>query len=512
MERNVVIFGPAEAGKSTLTGCMIAKLNPHVDLKKEISKIKKKLGNQYQEDCKLAYISDKAMDERKRQHYEKGGTTIYMQMGRIWINDHEAMIIDTPGHESWYRERTKGMYYGEIGIFMIELSKLKEDLLKPENYSTLKTFFTPLILWNKFRDKKRRPIIVISKIDEFDFSEEKFNEATEIIRIICGERNIKTIPISINWKKCYDHNVFRKSEKMNWYDGPTLFDELDGIIKKSPEIEIDEPLFSHVDKQFNVSGIGRAWRAKILQGTLEKGSSIKIAPVKCENDIYFSCLARVRNIREEQGEDIEIVKKGSIVGLDIHNIKIKGKRCERGKFYTVNTSCIVDPSTPLLVGNILQFKVPLEETEKLNLLESVMILWFGRFVSSRIVHFGDDGLITLEMDNSKVCLPLDDNSKFSFNKFILKMQDKFIQATKEKLGVPHTLTLSLKNIDDKKDYIRKYFTDFEYEILEDKIRFYCKGSLIDLVSKIKKIDIRLIEESEDVFHNVSIKIEELKEI
>ena len=326
-----------------------------------------------------------------------------------------------------------------------------------------------------------------------------------------------------------DHNVLRKSEKLSWYSGPTLWDRLHELKEELPIDEISEPLFSIIKKKLNPPGTGGIMEVKILQGTLMKESEVKITPVKLGKEIHISGLTNVKSI-EENKEAIEVAETGSIVGLKTGSITTTGKRYLKKKFSTVETSCIVDPYTPMLMGNVLQFKFSSDKTEKFPLLGSIMILWFGNFVSSKVVSFNDK-IVTLELDSMgapKVSLPLDNNGKFIFDEFILQTKellkkretkdeediykDNFTSVTLEKLGVPHTLTLSLKNITNIKEYIENYFKDFKYDMSTDKIIFDCDGSLINLVRAIKRINVGLIGETKNLFPNINIEIEELKEM
>lgn len=486
MKRNIVLFGPAEAGKSTLGGYLVTKFNPKCNFKNFDLKRKKELGNNYRIDGRLAYILDQTKDERTRQFFEKGGTTIYSQTRRIWINNLEALIIDTPGHKPWYRERTKGMYYGDIGVFVIDLKRLNEDLLDSKNIKTLQLFFTPLFLWKEFKDKKRHPIIIISKMDQFDFSEKKFYEALEIIKHVCRDESVEAIPISISPKELHSHNIDTLSEKLQWYQGPTLSEKLIEITNELPPSEIDENLFISIDKKYNKEGIGNVLRGKVLQGKLEVGTPIKIMPMKCNNEIFTNCLAIVKNIYKEKYKKIENAKKGSIIEIDIHDIRIEGKRCDKGKFNIIRTSCIVDPNANFFSGNILQFFVPVDEKENFHLLETVMILWFGRFISSKVVHINDNGLITLELDNLQACLPLHEYFTFHCEKFMLKIDDKFIKASKEKIGIPYTLTLFV-NTSEFDDKIVNKFNNFRCDVFENRIKFYSEGNYVDIIKLIKKI-------------------------
>jgi sulfate adenylyltransferase subunit 1 len=273
MERNIVIFGPAKAGKSTLLGYIYANRTQGFNLEKADSDNRKKLEDNYEEKSKYSYIFDTLPDEVLRGHGR--GTTRTMKMKKIRINDCEMILIDTPGAEHHYRERVKGMYYGEIGVFMVELLDLTRfGLLDQTNENAIKEFFTPLCLWYGFKDKRRKTIVAISKMDTGPnpFSKKEFNKATKIIKTISQDETIEIIPISIIVGEDCDHNVLRKSEKLGWYSGPTLLDRLREVIEETPTDEIDEPLFSHINKKHAIPGVGGVMTVKILQGTLIKGS------------------------------------------------------------------------------------------------------------------------------------------------------------------------------------------------------------------------------------------------
>ena len=186
MERNIVIFGPAKAGKSTLLGYIYANRTQGFNLEKADSDNRKKLGDNYEETSKYSYIFDTLPDEVLRGHGR--GTTRTMKMKKVRINDCEMILIDTPGAEHHYRERVKGMYYGEIGVFMVELLDLTRfGLLDQTNENAIKEFFTPLCLWYGFKDKRRKTIVAISKMDTGPnpFSKKEFNKATKIIKNDC---------------------------------------------------------------------------------------------------------------------------------------------------------------------------------------------------------------------------------------------------------------------------------------------------------------------------------------
>lgn len=520
--KNIVVFGPPKVGKSTLFGYIFCQYNPGY-LEEYILKTKKELGNSYDASRKYGYIGDQAKDERIRTDFSREPKIFskYVHFAPpIKIDGHEVRIIDTPGAQSKRdREQTKGICLAEIGIFLVELSKLvkknksKDSLLNYKNLTTLLDFFTPLNLWLKFRDKTKL-VILISKMDEFDFSKDEFNNATEVIKTLCDGINLEIIPICINVDGEKEHNIFSRSEKTPWYTGPILIDKLKEIFNQEPASVIDKPLFVSIEKQFNeIHGIGRVWRGKVLQGTLKKGSSIKMTPIECVNQVVDKASAKVKNIRYEKGDDTEIARKGSIVGIDLHDIECGGGRCKKNYFNSLATSCMVDLNTKVLIGNILQFKILLEEIENINILEIIQIIWFGKLISSQIVDkkvFSDYGLITVELNNIKASMPLD-NNRFFFNKFIIKKSNQeFISADLERIGVPYTLTVFLDNIDDKEDKLLNYFSQFKYNINKNELIIICQDGLINLISNIKKFCEN--EYPEDNYLRTNLEIMEVENI
>lgn len=493
MKRNIVLFGPAEAGKSTLGGYLVTEFNSNCNFEKfEKFDLKKKidLASDYRADSRLAYIFDTSIDEQKRMYFIKGGTSKYVKTRGIRINDLEALIIDTPGHKDWYRQRLKGMYYGDIGVFIIELKKVNKSLYNPESQATVIEFLSPLLLWKNFKTDERKPVIVISKMDLGDYSENEYRKALEIIRALCEDESIEAIPISISVNELKSNNISAKSEKMQWYQGPTLSEKLIQISDDLPSSKIDEPLFISIAKKGKIHGIGNVLRGKVLQGSLKINSYVRIMPAKCGDKFSANCLAKVRNIVKDNYGPIKIAEKGEIIGIDIQDIRIDGKRCNKRNLDILHTSCIIDKDAHCLSGNIHQLSVPFKEIDKFHLLGSVQILWFGRFVHSQVVHINDTGLITLELDNLAF-LPTNDYFKFHCENIMLKINEDYVKATREKMGTPYKLTLLLSNLELQNETFINYFRDIEYETVDTGMIFYCEGKYKHIIEKIKDVYMRL---------------------
>ena len=103
-----------------------------------------------------------------------------------------------PGAEHGERERIKGMFYGDIGVFMIEagmLAKINSLDKKRKSHSRI---FCSIVGLEKFR--KRSNDRCDLKMDEIYFSKKLFEEACDTVRSVAGDGDgaIQIIPVSID--------------------------------------------------------------------------------------------------------------------------------------------------------------------------------------------------------------------------------------------------------------------------------------------------------------------------
>jgi translation elongation factor EF-1alpha len=98
MSRNIVIFGPAHAGKSTLAGFLIAGHQPE-----DLARVKIMLSSgqhgEISEADKYRLLLDKHDEERRRNREPGHGTSWYMHTAPTRIGHFDFLLIDTPGRE-----------------------------------------------------------------------------------------------------------------------------------------------------------------------------------------------------------------------------------------------------------------------------------------------------------------------------------------------------------------------------------------------------------------------------
>ncbi len=446
MANTVVVFGMAHSGKTTCCGYIYNQSKQgdnNYDFESYINEIKKDLGEEYDSSRDFGYLLEKSKDERLRNN--KSGTSKELHIKSIHCCESEFVIIDTPGAQHKATQRQKGMYYGDIGVFCVEISKILDERFWGNRNHYL-TFMSTLILWSRF---KRRTIILLTKMDIVEFSEEKYKHACGIIKQICKNIDVSSIiPISINVKKRTGNNIFEKSSSMPWYTGkslmPAIKDEFNNIIIENN----DKTLIFYVDRNYMKSNqyTGKSWRIKVIKGSLKRGQKICLSPVVINNG-FFSVTATIKSIRADLDSDegiqnIDCASEGDFVGIDIADIYCNKKRIDKHELDTIYTTCGFPSDLQFAFSDKFTFRVGVQYLEKLNVKRQMDLLWFGRAVTFEIISRKNaiEGIeVHARMINRFLTMPLDKNGKYIIDCFIIRYdhnlnQDPFMEAKLLKIG------------------------------------------------------------------------------
>ena len=440
MANTVVIFGMAHSGKTTLCGYVYDQNmqgKENYNFEEYIKNTKKELGVDYDSSRDYGYLLEKSKDERLRNN--RSGTSKQLHIKSIHFPESEFVIIDTPGAQHKATQRQKGMYYGDIGVFCVEISKIIDERFWGNRKQYL-TFMSTLVLWSKF---KRKTIIILTKMDVVEFSEEKYKYACGIIKQLCLEIDVSCIiPISIDVKKRIGNNIFEKSPNMSWYQGPFLMpvikEELNNI-----EIENNNKmLLFYVDRNYMQSSqyTGKSWRIKVIKGSLERNQKILLSPIVIQKN-FFSVTATIKSIRAdlEGDERIQFIDKaieGDFVGIDLVDIYCNKKKIDKRDMDTVCTTCGFSVDTQFSFSDEFMFMVGVKYLEKLSVNRQMDLLWFGRAVTFEIVSRKStpEGIqVHAKLMNKFLTMPLDKDGKYVIDYLIIKYdhnlnQDPFMEA------------------------------------------------------------------------------------
>ncbi len=129
-------------------------------------------------------------------------------------------------------------------------------------------------------------IVCFNKMDNntVNFSQKRYNEikievADYLKKIGYNPEKINFIPIS-GWS---GDNIARKSDKMNWYSGPTLFEAIEAL--EIPKRLSEKPLRIPLQDIYKISGLGTVAVGTVQTGVLNPGMVITFAP----NNVTAKC-------------------------------------------------------------------------------------------------------------------------------------------------------------------------------------------------------------------------------
>jgi elongation factor 1-alpha len=175
-------------------------------------------------------------------------------------------------------------------------------------------------------------VVAVNKADVYDYSEDRFNEVKESVSDLLkniGFR-LKDVPF-IPTSGMAMENLSKKSDKLAWYDGPTLIDAIDQFVL--PEKPTGKPLRIPIQDAYSIKGQGVVPVGRVETGILKKGDQIVIMPTGFQGEI--------RSI-EMHHEEIPEAVPGDNIGFSIRGLTKQD--ASRG-------DCLGHPSDPPTVVN-----------------------------------------------------------------------------------------------------------------------------------------------------------------
>jgi len=242
--------GSVDDGKSTLIGRLLYDTNSIYQ--DQIAEIKK-LG-----DGKIDYsLFVEGLESERRQKI-----TIDVAYRYFSYHHTKFIIADAPGHEQYTKNMAVAAANSDVVLILIDATAgLKTQTIRHSyiaNIFGIKNF-----------------VVAINKMDLVDYSQEKFNQIRqEYLSKIksLNVDNIYFIPISaIN-----GDNIVHKSEKIEWYKGESLLNNLIAIDIKPEEEQGFRLVVQNVVKHENK----RLYQGKVIGGKIVVGDEIYIYPSK----------------------------------------------------------------------------------------------------------------------------------------------------------------------------------------------------------------------------------------
>ena len=298
----IVIVGHVDHGKSTLIGRLLYDtgcLPP--DKFSEIERSSEMLGKRVE----FAFVMDCLEEERSR------GITIDTTQTFFKTSKRRYVIIDAPGHKEFLKNMITGTSQAEAALLIIDSFEGIRDQTRRHAY-----ILSMLGL--------KQTCVLLNKIDLINYSQDQFLKLKETVTDFLERLNIHPtfiLPISA----IHGDNVATPSEKISWFNGPTVLQALDTF----KELKVEEkPLRFPIQDIYLMDG------QKILVGRVEAGHLVR------GEEIYLLPQKKkvvAKGIKKFLTDDTAMADFEESIG-----IYLKGRhRVKRGQILAGDLSCII---------------------------------------------------------------------------------------------------------------------------------------------------------------------------
>ncbi|ESQ91135.1 sulfate adenylyltransferase subunit CysN [Asticcacaulis benevestitus] len=247
--------GSVDDGKSTLIGRLLydTKLI-FEDQLASIEKDSKKHGT-VGDDIDLALLVDGLQAEREQ------GITIDVAYRFFTTDKRKFIVADTPGHEQYTRNMATGASNSDLAVILIDARK--GILTQTRRHS----FIVSLL-------GIKHVVLAVNKIDLMDYSQDVFEKIVADYKTFAadfGFETLQAIPLSAR----YGDNVLTRSEKLDWYKGPTLVEHLESV--QIDQDQSEKPFRLQVQWVNRPDLNFRGFSGTISSGTVKPGDEVLVA-------------------------------------------------------------------------------------------------------------------------------------------------------------------------------------------------------------------------------------------
>ena len=276
----IVITGHIDHGKSTLIGRLLYDTGVlKEDRYQEILATSSGLGKV----TEFAFVLD-ALEEERERGITIDTTQIYFQTAK-----RKYVIIDAPGHREFLRNMITGASYAEAAVLIIDANEGIMEQTKRHAY---------LLSMVGIRDV----CVLVNKMDLVGFSKEIYDRVVSDIKAFFTPLFIEPkyfIPMSA----LSGINVATRDPSVEWYDGPCLFEALDGLDFKAFD---ERPLRFPVQDVYVTDG-ERLVAGRIESGEVVKGMEVYLLPE--------GKACKIGEVRKYMAEGLTKAVYGDSVGL-----------------------------------------------------------------------------------------------------------------------------------------------------------------------------------------------------
>lgn len=284
-----ITAGSVDDGKSTLIGRLL--YDSKSILADQLEALEKQSRNKEDGEIDLALLTDGLRAEREQ------GITIDVAYKYFSTPKRKFIIADAPGHIQYTRNMVTGA--STAGLIIILVDARNGVVEQTRRHSIIASLLNiPHVL------------VAINKMDLVDFSEDVYNniaiDYAEMAKTL-GLHDVVYLPISA----LKGDNIVEKSDKLPWYDGPTLLELLENTeVEKDVDLTHGRlPIQYVIRPQTDELHDYRGYAGKIISGIYRKGDTVTILPA--------GLTSRIKSI-ETGGREVEeaFAPQSAIVQLE----------------------------------------------------------------------------------------------------------------------------------------------------------------------------------------------------
>ena len=287
---NIVFVGHVDHGKSTTVGRLLldsGHIEQHV-----IDKFEQEAAERGKAGFGFAYVMDGLKEERER------GITIDVAHKEFYTPNYYFTVIDAPGHRDFVKNMITGTSQADAAVLNVAAND-------GVNAQTKEHAFLARVLG------VQELIVNVNKMDisGVDWSQDKYNSVVAEVTGLLKMAGFKTDDIPFIPCSAFDgDNVYNKSDKSPWYNGPTLFEAIDAI--KMPPKPTDMPLRLPIQDVYKISGIGTVPVGKIETGVLHAGKTVVFNPSQQSAEVKSIEMHHTNVDKAEPGDNVGFNVRG----------------------------------------------------------------------------------------------------------------------------------------------------------------------------------------------------------
>ena len=292
---NLIFIGHVDHGKSTTVGRLMYDAGAVSE--QDMNKLRDEAKALGKATFEFAFVMDQLKEERER------GVTIDIAHKDFQTQKYYFTIIDAPGHRDFVKNMITGASQADAAVLVCSAQEGVQTQTR-EHAQLAKILGINQI------------VVAVNKMDMVGYDVQKFESTkAQLSNFLKAIGYDVSKVLFIPYSALQGDNVKTKSDKMAWYNGPTLLASLD--LFTMPAKPTDKPLRLPIQDVYSVSGFGTVPVGRVETGTIKAGDQIIIMPSGVKTDVKSIEMHHQQMQKAEPGDNIGF----NIKGVDRKDIK-----------------------------------------------------------------------------------------------------------------------------------------------------------------------------------------------